>query len=71
MGALVLDGAVIDDEVIVAAGSVVPPGKRLSGRGLYRGAPAQRMREIDDREIERLLYGAAHYVQVKERYRAG
>lgn len=71
MAAVVLDGAVIEDETIVAAGSVVPPGKRLATRGLYMGNPAKRVRELSDREIEQLLYSAAHYVLVKDHYREG
>jgi carbonic anhydrase/acetyltransferase-like protein (isoleucine patch superfamily) len=70
MAAVVLDGAVIEDEVIVAAGSVVPPGKRLTSRGLYMGNPAKRVRELGAEEIERLVYGAAHYVKVKDQYLA-
>jgi carbonic anhydrase/acetyltransferase-like protein (isoleucine patch superfamily) len=70
MAAVVLDGAVIEDEVIVAAGSVVPPGKRLAAKGLYMGNPVKRVRELRAEEIERLVYGAAHYVQVKDEYRA-
>ncbi len=71
MGAVVLDGAVVEDEVVIGAGSVVPPGKRLSARGVYIGSPAKRVRDLADAEIEQLLYGAAHYVKVKDHYRAG
>ncbi len=70
MGAVILDGAIIEDEVVVGAGSVVPPGKLLSSRGLYIGNPAKRLRELESEEIEQLLYGAAHYVKVKDHYRA-
>jgi len=70
MAAVILDGAVIEDEVMVAAGSVVPPGKRLAKRGLYIGSPAKRTRELSDREVEQLIYGAAHYVKIKDQYRA-
>jgi len=70
MAAVVLDGAVIEDEVIVAAGSVVPPGKRLTSKGLYMGNPAKRVRELRGAEIEGLVYGAAHYVKVKDEYLA-
>ena len=69
MGAIVLDGAVLADEVIVGAGSVVPPGKTLATRGLYLGNPARRVRELGDLEIERLVYGARQYVELKDRYR--
>jgi carbonic anhydrase/acetyltransferase-like protein (isoleucine patch superfamily) len=68
MAAVVLDGAVIEDEVVVAAGSVVPPGKRLTAHGLYMGNPARRVRELSAAEIERLPAGAAHYVKIKDEY---
>jgi carbonic anhydrase/acetyltransferase-like protein (isoleucine patch superfamily) len=69
MAAVVLDGAVIEDEVIVAAASVVPPGKHLTARGLYLGNPVKRVRELTGAEISRLLYSAAHYVKVKDDHR--
>jgi len=71
MAAVVLDGAVIEDEVVVAAGSVVPPGKRLTSHGLYMGNPAKRARELSGAEIDRLTYSAAHYVKVKDDYLTG
>jgi carbonic anhydrase/acetyltransferase-like protein (isoleucine patch superfamily) len=69
MAAVVLDGAIIEDEVIVAAGSVVPPRKRLTARGLYLGNPVTRARELTSTEIDRLLYSARHYVTIKDTYR--
>ncbi len=70
MGAVILDGTVVEDEVVVGAGSIVPPGKCLTSRGLYIGNPAKRQRELAAEEIAQLLYGAAHYVKVKDQYRA-
>jgi carbonic anhydrase/acetyltransferase-like protein (isoleucine patch superfamily) len=69
MASVILDGAVVEDEVIVAAGSVVPPGKRLTARGLYVGNPARRRRELTDTELDQLLEGARHYVRLKDEYR--
>jgi carbonic anhydrase/acetyltransferase-like protein (isoleucine patch superfamily) len=71
MAAVVLDGAVIEDEVILAAGSVVPPGNRLESHGLYMGNPARRTRELTPPEIARLLYSAHHYVKIKDIHREG
>jgi len=71
MAAVVLDGAVLEDEVIVAAGTIVPPGKHLAARGLYMGNPARRVRELAADAADRLLYSAAHYVKLKDRHRAG
>ncbi len=69
MQAMVMDGAVIEDDVILAAGSLVPPGKRLRTGWLYRGRPAEPVRELTDEEREFLTYVAGNYVKLKNRYR--
>lgn len=71
MSSTVLDGAVLEDDVFLAAGSLVPPGKRLESRALYRGSPAERVRELSAAELEMLRYSAQHYVRLKDRYLAG
>ncbi|HKK02545.1 MAG TPA: gamma carbonic anhydrase family protein [Gammaproteobacteria bacterium] len=71
MSSTVMDGAVLEDEVLLAAGSLVPPGKRLAAKSLYRGSPARRVRALSAEELEMLRYSAAHYVRLKERYRQG
>ena len=71
MGAIVMDGAVVESEVLLGAGSLVSPGKRLESGFLYRGSPAQKVRPLTDQEREMLRYSAAHYVRLKDRYLAG
>lgn len=68
MQAMVMDGAVLEDDVILAAGSLVPPGKRLPGGYLYRGRPAQSARPLTDEERQFLTYVAGNYVRLKDRY---
>ncbi len=68
MTSCIMDGAVLEDEVLLAAGSLVAPGYRLSGGSLYRGRPAKRVRELEPDELEMLRYSAAHYVRLKNRY---
>jgi carbonic anhydrase/acetyltransferase-like protein (isoleucine patch superfamily) len=68
MGSVVLDGVMIEDFVMLGAGSVVPPGKRLETRGLYVGSPARKVRELTQSEIEFFTYSAAQYVQLKDEY---
>ncbi|HSH26318.1 MAG TPA: gamma carbonic anhydrase family protein, partial [Wenzhouxiangella sp.] len=68
MGALVLDGAEIADDVMLAAGSLVSPGKRLDSGWLYRGRPAVPVRKLSRDELEMLRYSAAHYVRLKDQY---
>ena len=71
MQAIIMDGAVVEDEVILAAGSLVPPGKRLVSGQLYRGRPATAVRPLTDEEREFLPYVAGNYVRLKDEYLAG
>jgi carbonic anhydrase/acetyltransferase-like protein (isoleucine patch superfamily) len=54
--------------VLVGAGSVVAPGKRLEPRGLYLGRPARRVRDLTPAETGRLPQYARHYVELKQDY---
>lgn len=68
MGAVVLDGASVEDEVLIGAGSVVPPRKRLPSRTMWLGNPARLVRELTDDEVRQFAYSARHYVKVKDSY---
>lgn len=68
MGAVILDAAVIDDEVMIAAGALVAPGKRLESGFLYTGSPARQSRPLTDSERTFLSYSAQGYVALKQRY---
>ncbi|RFA31123.1 gamma carbonic anhydrase family protein [Alkalilimnicola ehrlichii] len=68
MGAIIMDGVLIQREVMVAAGSLVPPGKELESGYLYVGSPAKRLRALTAAEREQLHYSAEHYVKLKNRY---
>nr|WP_086937750.1 gamma carbonic anhydrase family protein [Thaumasiovibrio occultus] len=68
MGAIVLDGAVIEDDVMLGAGSLVPPGKRLASGFLYVGSPAKQARPLSDDEIAFLRQSADNYVRLKNDY---
>lgn len=70
MGAIVLDGAVVEDEVVIAAGSLVPPGKRLASGFLYMGSPCKQVRPITQQERDFFSYGANNYVKLKNEYLA-
>ncbi len=70
MQATVLDKVVIEDDVMLAAGSFVPPGKRLLSGYLYLGSPVQKARPLTPDEIDNLKYSAQHYVRVKNSYRS-
>ncbi|NBF00733.1 gamma carbonic anhydrase family protein [Pseudomonas sp. Fl5BN2] len=66
MCSIVMDGAVVEDEVIVGAGSLVPPGKRLESGFLYVGSPVKQVRPLTDKERAFFTYSAANYVKLKD-----
>jgi carbonic anhydrase/acetyltransferase-like protein (isoleucine patch superfamily) len=68
MGAIVLDNARIDDDVILAAGALVPPNKHLQSGHLYVGSPACAARKLTEDEFTFLKRSAAHYVKLKDEY---
>ena len=68
MGSIVMDDAVIEDRVMLGAGSLVPPGKVQESGYLYIGRPAVRQRALTQAEIAYLKYSAEHYVRVKNNY---
>lgn len=68
MGAIVMDDAVLEEEVLLGAGSVVTPRKTLRARSLYLGNPAKRVRDLTEDELVMLRNMAARYVRVKGQY---
>ncbi|WP_367442255.1 gamma carbonic anhydrase family protein [Snodgrassella alvi] len=68
ISSIVLDDAVIEDEVMIGAGSLVPPRKRLASGYLYMGSPVQQIRPLTEKEREFLKYSAAHYVRLMQNH---
>ena len=71
MGAIVMDNVTIEDDVLLAAGSLVPPGKTLVSGSLYQGQPARRVRSLSDEEISQFRTSAERYVALKNQYLGG
>lgn len=70
MGSTIMDGAVVEDEVIIGAGSLVPPGKRLVSGYLYVGSPVKQMRPLNEQERAFFPYSASNYVKLKDQHLA-
>lgn len=68
MGATVLDGAVVPDDVMIGAGALVPMNKTLESGYLYVGSPAKPLRELTDGEKQFLTYSPKHYGGLKDDY---
>lgn len=68
MAAVIMDGVVVQDEVIIAAGTLVPPGKVLESGYLYKGSPARQARPLTDKESEFFDYTSRRYVDLGAKY---
>jgi len=70
MGAIVMDGTVVESNTMIAAGAVVPPRKTLESGYLWVGNPARKTRALTEKEKQYLPYSAQHYMRLKERTQA-
>ena len=71
MGAIVMDGARIRRNSVVAAGALVPQGKEYPEGSLIVGAPARVARTLTDEEIRKFHEGVLHYIDIKDSLRQG
>ncbi|GAA6186356.1 gamma carbonic anhydrase family protein [Aliiglaciecola sp. NS0011-25] len=70
MGAIIMDGAIVEDDVFVGAGCLVPPNKTLKSGFLYVGSPAKQARKLSEAEIAFLKVSADNYLVTKDEYLA-
>ena len=68
MGALLLNGAEIGEDSIVAAGSLVPEEKKFPPRSLLMGRPAALKRELTDKEVAGIRDYAERYIGYRNDY---
>ncbi|MEX0769307.1 MAG: gamma carbonic anhydrase family protein [Balneolaceae bacterium] len=66
--ATILDKVIIHPDVMVAAGSLVPPGKELESGFLYMGSPVKQLRKLTDKEVESIQKHADNYVKYSRAY---
>lgn len=66
MGSILLDGVIVEDDIMIGAGSLVPQNKRLESGYLYLGSPVKQIRPLNEAEIAGLQYSANNYVKWKD-----
>lgn len=71
ISATVLDGAVIEEGGMLAAGGLLPPGKVIGANELWTGAPAKLRRVMDAEEQAKFARNAMVYRDLARRFRAG
>ena len=71
MGSIVMDKAIVQKHVLVAAGSLVPEGKVLESGYLYMGSPVKKIRALTAHEQAFFMVSAQNYIQLKNQYLTG
>lgn len=66
--ATILDKAVVEEHCIVAAGSLVPPGKVMPSGYLCMGSPAKPVRKLNKKELASIEEHAANYIRYSRAY---
>jgi Carbonic anhydrases/acetyltransferases, isoleucine patch superfamily len=68
IGSIILDGARIGRQSLIAAGSLVTPNTQIPPRSLVMGAPARVKRELTDDELANISRNCQSYVELKQAY---
>ncbi|MFT5138416.1 MAG: carbonic anhydrase/acetyltransferase-like protein (isoleucine patch superfamily) [Lysobacterales bacterium] len=68
MSAIIMDGAVVNDDVVIGAGTLVPPGKVLESGFLYVGSPVRQVRRLSEKELSYFAYASKRYVDLGHEY---
>ncbi|MGB1867063.1 MAG: gamma carbonic anhydrase family protein [Candidatus Puniceispirillaceae bacterium] len=71
MGAIVMDGAVIEPTGMLAAGAMLTPGKVIPAGELWAGRPATKMRMLTPQDIADNRRIARHYIEVGRAHKQG
>lgn len=71
IGAVVLNGVVIEDDAFIAAGTLLTPGTIVPSGSMVMGSPGKVKRTLTDAERVGLLASAAGYVLSAKLHRTG
>jgi len=63
LGAIVMDGARIESDGMLAAGALLSPGKVIGARQLWMGRPAAYARDLTDAAVADMQAGVRGYVK--------
>lgn len=64
MGSVVMDGARIGEQAMLAAGALLPPGGAVRPRELWVGRPARMARLLREEELAGMMDQCDHYLEM-------
>jgi carbonic anhydrase/acetyltransferase-like protein (isoleucine patch superfamily) len=69
IGAVVLDHVVLADWCFVAAGALIPPGRKFPAKSFIMGSPAKVVREVTTKDMEWIAHSCRVYQDLCRTYR--
>lgn len=69
MKACIMDGVVVERGALVAASSLVTPGKRIGAGEMWAGQPARFVRMVSDKDQAMMDYTQPNYVKLGREYK--
>ena len=69
LGAIVMDGCVVESDAMLAAGAMLTPNKTVPMGELWGGRPARMLRTLDHAAIIGIRKGVDHYVHNAEQHK--
>jgi len=69
MHATIMDKTVVESGAWVAAGALVPPGKRILKGQVWAGNPAKYLRDMKPEETDFIAISSNNYVELAREYR--
>lgn len=71
MGAKLLGGTIIEEECLIGAGALLPPGMHVPARSVVMGVPAKIIRKVTEKDLEYMRWLPPHYAKLAARHAAG
>ena len=67
--ATVMDGSIVEEDSMIAAGALVTPGSKFPARSLILGSPARAKRVLTDEEVIFIAQSARNYLAYAREHR--
>ena len=67
--ACIMDDCLVEQGAMVAAGALVTPGKVVKANEVWAGRPAQKLRDINDSDLEFFAINRERYKRLADEYR--
>lgn len=71
IGSIILNGARIGEECLIAANTLITEGKEIPPRSMVMGAPGKVVRQLSDEEVQRFGGAVGRYIRNWKRYKSG